>query len=199
MTPEEDLARAIFDAATALIRTAEPAVAAALRPVLAHRALPQPVPVTAHAAASIQHHMPIMLASSWPAPLTGIASALAACWQRLDWHYHYPERPDLAANIGFAELIGPSGPLWSDKIRAGFTFMAPGIFYPLHDHPAVELYIVLSGRAEWTRRTMTTNQDAGAAILHASMEPHAMKTVTEPLLALYVWTGDIASPARYLP
>jgi quercetin dioxygenase-like cupin family protein len=199
LTPEEDLALAIFDAATALLGTAEPAVAAELRHMLAHRALPPPVPVTAHAAPSIQHHMPAVLASSWPVPFTGIAPALSACWQLLNWHYHYPDRPDLAANIGFAELIGPAGPLGSDKIRVGFTFMAPGIFYPLHDHPAVELYLVLSGHARWTRGTLTTGQDPGAAVLHASMEPHAMETATEPLLALYVWTGEIASPARYLP
>ena len=199
MTPEEDLARAIFDAAIALLGNAEPEVAAELHHLLACRALPHPVPVTAHAAASIQHHMPAVLAASWPAPLTGIASALSACWQLLDWHYHYPERRDLAANIGFAELIGPAGPLRSDKIRVGFTFMAPGIFYPLHDHPAVELYFVLSGRAQWTRGTITAGQDPGTTILHASMEPHAMETATEPLLALYLWTGESTSPARYLP
>jgi hypothetical protein len=199
LTPEEELALAIFDAAAALIETVEPEVAAELRRLLACRSLPQPVPVTAHAAASIQHHMPAVLASSWPAPLTDIAPALSACWKRLDWYYHYPDRPDLAANIAFAELIGPAAPLWSDKIRVGFTFMAPGIFYPLHDHPAVELYLVLSGHAQWTRGTMTTSQDPGTTILHASMQPHAMQTTTEPLLALYLWTGEIASPARYLP
>ncbi len=199
MTPEEDLALAIFDAANALMGNAAPEAAKELRHLLGFRPLPQPVPVTAHATASIQHHMPAVLAASWPAPLTAIASALSACWQRLDWHYHYPERPGLAANIGFAELIGPAGPLRSDKIRVGFTFMAPGIFYPLHDHPAVELYVVLSGQAQWTRGTVTTGQAPGTAILHASMEPHAMETAIEPLLALYLWTGEIESPARYLP
>ena len=198
MTPEEDLARAIFDSATALMPIAAPEVAVELRHLLAQSSLPPPVPVTAHAAASIRHHMPAILASSWPAPLAGIVPAFSACWQRLDWHYHYPDRADLAANIGFAELIGPAAPLWSDAIRVGFTFMAPDIFYPLHDHPAVELYLVLSGHAQWTRGPTTTCQDPGMAVLHASMEPHAMETAAEPLLALYVWTGEIASPARYL-
>jgi hypothetical protein len=199
LTPEADLARAIFDAAAALMPNAGPEVAAELRHLLAQGSLSPPRPVIAHAAASIRHHMPAMLASSWPAPLAGIAPALAACWQLLDWHYHYPDRADLAANIGFAELIGPAAPLWSDRIRVGFTFMAPDIFYPLHDHPAVELYLVLSGHAQWTNGPTTTWRDPGMAVLHASLAPHAMQTAAEPLLALYVWTGEIASPARYLP
>ena len=110
---------------------AEPEIAVELRRLLAERVLPPPIPVTAHAAASIRHHMPATHTSSWPAPLTAISPALAACWERLDWHYHYPDRPDLAANIGFAELIGPAAPLSLDKIRVGFTFMAPDTFYPL--------------------------------------------------------------------
>jgi hypothetical protein len=199
LTPEEHLACTIFDAAAALVDTAEREVAVELRHLLAERVLPLPMPVTAHAAASVRHHMPGIVTSSWPAPLAAIAPALATCWDRLDWHYHYPARPDLAENIGFAELIGPAAPLLSDKIRVGFTFMAPDIFYPPHGHPAVELYLVLSRHARWTRETVTTCQAPGASILHASLEPHAMETTIEPLLALYLWTGEITSPARYLP
>ena len=198
MSPEQTLARAIFDSAASLLAIVPADVARELRHLLTQPPPGAAVAITPAAVAAVRHHLPRMLATAFPAPLTPIGPALAGCWDRLDWHYHYPERPELAAGIAFAELVGPNAPLRAADIRVGFTFMAPAVFYPLHDHPAVELYIVLSGRAQWTRLAATTWQDPGAAILHASLEPHAMETAAEPLLALYLWSGEIAAPARYL-
>ncbi len=130
-----------------------------------------------------------------------IADALAACSFPLPWRYHYPLRadaPDLAERIGFAELIGPAGPLISESNRIGFTLMAPETYYPWHAHPAVELYVVISGTARWMTATSGRELPPGAFVRHLSNEPHAMRTQREPLLALYAWSGDIASPAVYL-
>ena len=129
-----------------------------------------------------------------------IARALAVLPASLPWHYHYAPRddaPDLGARIGFAELIGPRGPLTAPDSRVGFTLMAPDTFYPLHNHPAVELYLVLSGTAEWIAPPSHRFAPPGALILHESNQPHAMRTTHEPLLALYAWSGDITSPAVY--
>lgn len=130
-----------------------------------------------------------------------IARALAALPTPLPWHYHYAPRddaPDLGARIGFAELIGPRGPLTAPDSRVGFTLMAPDTFYPLHNHPAVELYFVLAGTAEWITPPSQQFAPTGALILHKSNQPHAMRTTHEPLLALYAWSGDITSPAVYI-
>jgi hypothetical protein len=35
-------------------------------------------------------------------------------------------------------------------------------------------------------------------VLHRSNEPHAMRTLTEPLLAIYSWSGDLDTAAFYL-
>lgn len=134
-------------------------------------------------------------------PAAIIANALAALRDDLPWHYHYPQRddlPDLATRIGFAELIGPRAPLTAPTGRVGFTLMAPDTFYPLHRHPAIEIYLVIAGTAEWTTPTSRRRVPPGAFVLHRSNQPHAMHTSAEPLLALYAWHGDIDTPATYL-
>lgn len=138
------------------------------------------------------------LAAAGPNPL---ARALAGLHAPLPWHYHYKPRddaPDLATRIGFAELIGPRGPLIAPDCRVGFTLMAPHTFYPLHRHPAVELYLVISGTAEWIAPPTQHFVPPGECILHATNQPHAMRTEAEPLLALYAWSGDLNTPATYL-
>jgi hypothetical protein len=138
------------------------------------------------------------LATAGPNP---IAAALADLGKPLAWHYHYPQRddaPDLATRIGFAELIGPGGALIAPDCRIGFTLMAPHTFYPLHRHPAVELYWVIAGTAEWIAPPSKRLVPPGECILHTTDQPHAMRTRAEPLLALYAWSGDLNTQATYL-
>ncbi len=130
-----------------------------------------------------------------------IAAALETLPVALPWHYHYPPRPDapdLARRIAFAELIGPDGPLDAPECRVGFTLMAPWTLYPLHAHPAVELYVVIAGHAAWTTPDATRIVPPGGSVLHHANQPHAMRSFAEPLLALYGWRGDIDTPAGYL-
>lgn len=135
----------------------------------------------------------------------GIAAALAALPGPLPWRYSYPPRPgapsdavDLAQRIAFAELIGPHAPLTAPGCRAGFTLLAPDTFYPLHAHPAIELYLVIAGHAQWTTPEAERIVPPGGFVLHRAGQPHAMRTFAEPLLALYGWSGDIDTPAFYL-
>jgi len=134
-------------------------------------------------------------------PACGIAASLAALSRPLPWRYGYPPRPDLAdlaERIAFAELIGPRAPLAAPDCRVGFTLVAPETFYPLHAHPAIELYLVISGRAQWTTPQAARMVPPGDFVLHSANQPHAMRTFSEPLLALYGWRGDIDTPASYL-
>lgn len=133
--------------------------------------------------------------------IAAIATALGALPRALPWDYQYSPRPgagDLARKIGFAELIGPDGPMDAPHCRVGFTLIAPNTLYPAHAHPATELYLVISGHAEWSASGVRRIVPPGGFVLHQSNEPHAMRTFAEPLLALYSWSGDLDTAAFYL-
>ncbi|CAH2598796.1 Cupin domain-containing protein [Rhodovastum atsumiense] len=131
----------------------------------------------------------------------GLAEALAPLADHLPWHYGYPPRrdaPDLGRDIAFAELVGPAAPLHSDEVCLGLTLIGPHSFYPLHAHPAAELYWVLSGAAAWTAGQVTQVHPPGSYILHPPNLPHAMRTGAVPLLAAYTWTGEVAISSVYV-
>ncbi len=132
--------------------------------------------------------------------VAGIATHLLPVHASLPWVYHYPRLADddRSSRIAFAELIGPDGPLQAPDCRVGFTVMAEGTTYPMHSHPAVELYLVIAGHAQWCTPTSDRIMPPGELVLHRSSEPHAMQTFDEPLLALWGWTGEINAPATYV-
>ena len=134
------------------------------------------------------------LATSDTRPLVGLLVASAT---RLRWAQTYT-RDDLESRFldryGWSELIGLRGPVASDRIAVGFLLLGPEIEYPSHHHAAGEVYYPLAGRALWQRGDERFVVRApGECIHHAPHMPHAMKTGSEPLLALYAWRGgDLA-------
>ena len=146
-------------------------------------------------------HLDAVIAATLAGPARPIAEAARPLLASLRWHYGYPydpRWPDLGERVGFAQVIGDSGLLDHALLHVGLTLLAPHTHYPLHAHPAIELYFVLSGTAEWQiGRDDFVARPAGSLILHPSNVGHAMRTGAEPLLALYVWRGDIDSPSVF--
>jgi hypothetical protein len=94
-------------------------------------------------------------------------------------------------------LAGPGGLVASEELALGVLMLGPGIHYPTHRHPAVEIYVPLAGEAEWQKGEEPWRREPpGAVIRHESMMPHATRTLAEPLLAAYLWRGDLATYAR---
>lgn len=122
-----------------------------------------------------------------------LLDVLASSLPNLPWKYNYEPRedmPDLGLKMAWGEIIGPEAPYVCNSFCFGFTLIAPNSFYPAHRHPAIELYYVLSGTAEWTLEGKTTQHKPGTFILHPSNAVHSMRTGDEPLLAMYTWSGD---------
>ena len=93
-------------------------------------------------------------------------------------------------NYGWVELFGTRGHFANDVIAAGFLILGPGIVYPDHHHIAEELYVPLTGGAEWRKGGGGfVARSAGEIIHHPSNVNHAMRTSLEPVVALYVWRG----------
>lgn len=149
-----------------------------------------PYAATAH---PLVRHLPAALAGlERDAP--DIAALLRPLADGLPWRYGYEasaDMPDLHLNMGWAEFVGPAAPWRSDEVCLGVALIGANTHYPAHQHPAVELYHVLTGVAEWSSHW----RRPGAFILHDSNQTHAMRTGDEPLLALYTWSGDVFSPS----
>ena len=67
-----------------------------------------------------------------------------------------------------------------------------------HRHEAEEIYVPLSGTADWQQGDAVWREYApGTLVHHLSEEPHAMRTGKEPLLALYLWrSANLSQRAR---
>lgn len=124
--------------------------------------------------------------------------------QALRWEQSYRREDRLVPQAmldgyGFAEIIGKRGPFVSERIRAGIGIWGPAIDYPVHHHQAEEIYIPLSGTAEFrlgdrapvTRRT-------GDVIYVESELPHGFRTTDRCLAVYYLWqAGDLRQTSTF--
>jgi hypothetical protein len=93
-------------------------------------------------------------------------------------------------NYGWLEVFGTRGHFVNNNMAGGFLILGPDILYPDHHHVAEEIYIPLTGGTEWRMADQPfRRREAGEVVHHASNVNHAMRTVGEPLLALYLWRG----------
>ncbi|MEX2408679.1 MAG: dimethylsulfonioproprionate lyase family protein [Rhodovibrionaceae bacterium] len=122
--------------------------------------------------------------------LTALLSAQAAS---LAWGQTYTAEDISQAfqeRYGWCELLGLRGHFASAEIALGVLMLGPETVYPLHSHAAEEVYIVLSGQAAWRKGKAEEGLLPAASVVHhPSWIPHAMRTASEPLLALYLWRG----------
>jgi quercetin dioxygenase-like cupin family protein len=108
-----------------------------------------------------------------------------------------PPAADFLANYGYVVLAGPGGLVATDSLAMGILLLGPNTHYPRHRHPAVEIYVVAAGEAEWRRgESAWRREPPGSVIRHETMAPHATRTLDEPLLAVYVWRGDLMTHAK---
>jgi hypothetical protein len=131
------------------------------------------------------------------APLAKLEPALR--WVQNPNYVAVPPSPEFLESYGYAVLVGPGGLVASDALALGILLLGPGIHYPSHNHPAVEIYVVLSGEAEWQKGGEPWRREPPSAVIrHDSMVSHATRALADPLLAAYVWRGDLATHARIL-
>ena len=99
---------------------------------------------------------------------------------------------NISHEISVTEFIGPNGIFENPNVRIGLLLQSPEIHYPRHWHSAEELYYIISGTAKWaTDDEKEKPHQPGNFVHHISGQTHSMTTYSEPLLALWGWTGDI--------
>jgi tetratricopeptide (TPR) repeat protein len=156
------------------------------------RLAPEGIPALRHLSAASAGAPPFSAA---------FVSAFAAAAQTLAWRRSYTQAEvgaDFLDNYGWTELIGLKGPVPSDRLACGVLLLGPRVVYPPHHHEAEEIYVPLSGAAQWRHGDEPWRQLApGTVIHHLPNASHAMRTGEAPLLALYVWRSkDLAQESR---
>lgn len=122
------------------------------------------------------------------------AAALSEIGHQLDWVEARRDMPSsFVGSYCFVIIVGPEGMIKDDRFRFGAYLQARNTFYPSHKHEAVELYLPLSGTANWQRGDEEYKpMKPGTLIHHPSYLPHATTTFDAPLLALWSWTGNLS-------
>ena len=148
----------------------------------------------------VLRHLAAALAGA-PAFSAGFVRALAAASPALAWRRSYTEAAVGAAfydAYGWTELVGLTGPVPGTSLACGVLLLGPGVTYPPHHHEAEEIYVPLSGIADWRHGDAAwAPRQPGEVIHHGSGESHAMRTGAAPLLALYLWrSSDLAQKSR---
>ncbi|WP_274628535.1 dimethylsulfonioproprionate lyase family protein [Arvimicrobium flavum] len=136
--------------------------------------------------------LPRCVAAASPAARK-LADLLVASEHLLQWGQTYTAQdfgPAFMQNYGWVELCGTRGRFASDSVAGGFLLLGPHTTYPDHHHTAEEVYLPLTGGTEWRKgRGGFQPAGAGEVIHHPSNVSHAMRTGSEPLLAIYLWRG----------
>lgn len=128
-------------------------------------------------------------------------AAVAREAPRLAWRRSYTEAEVGAAffdNYGWTELVGLTGPVPSGQLACGVLLLGPQSAYPPHHHEADEIYVPLSGSAQWRQGSHDWEWLPPGSVIHnLRNESHAMRTATEPLFALYLWRSrDLDQKSR---
>ena len=154
---------------------------------------PRGLPVLEHLPQSIGETL--LLDPDLAAAIADIEDGL--CWAQSSSYTDEILGEGFSRNYGWAELIGSGGFFPGDDFKLGLLMLGPDRHYRDHYHPAPELYWPLSGGSHWSINGGPFVEKAqGATIWHPSMALHATKTYATPLLAVWCWTRDTATPAK---
>ena len=112
--------------------------------------------------------------------------------EQVQWHQASRGVPEFfEGGYSFSVIIGDSGLVPSTNIRMGLYLQNQNVDYPSHAHEAEEFYLILSGHGSWQIGNSWYDAIPGRIFHHQPGESHRMITESEPLLAIWIWTGLI--------
>ena len=133
-----------------------------------------------------------------------LLQAFARHSDRLRWEQSYRKQDGLVPDAmldayGFVEIIGLRGPFVSGRIRAGIAIWGAHLDYPQHQHQAEEIYVLLTGSAEFSFAGDTAQtRRAGDLVFVESNRRHGFSTGEESLVVLYLWqAGDLRQTSNF--
>ena len=132
-----------------------------------------------------------------------LQDALRAASDAVHWRQTYKDTDigdDFMNQFACYCIIGDNAPFMSAAIRLFMVYMPPHFYYPWHNHPAEEMYLVVSGNGVFKRKGCPDERLAeGDTSFHQSNQPHAMETLDDPVLCLVAWRNDFETPPVLTP
>ena len=137
-----------------------------------------------------------------PPSLAALVQGVIAAEDQFQWGQTYTE-PRVSAQFlktyGWAEFAGRKGPVASDAVAIGVLLLGPNTLYPAHNHPAEEYYLPLAGVADWYREGEGWRTRAPEELIHHTpYVAHGVRTRSQPILAAYLWLGQLDHPAMLM-
>lgn len=133
-------------------------------------------------------------------PISVFCDSVKRVLDTCSWHPGYDESEvgvEFKNHFAYATLIGDGGIYPCDYFSAGITLIAPTFFYDWHHHPAIEIYINLTENALWgVNKAPMEPQKVGDVITHPSYVSHAMFSEDAPIIAPWLWAGEVGVPAK---
>ena len=124
-----------------------------------------------------------------------LRDAFVACGPDAHWRDTYRDTDvgqDFMDRYGCFCLIGRDAPFFSRQMWAWMVYLPAGLWYPWHQHPGEELYVVLAGAAEFLRAGSAPEVlRESQCRLHGANQPHALRTHESPVMALAVWRNGL--------
>lgn len=134
-------------------------------------------------------HLPRAFDLASRASMAAMGRALERAQDDLTWEYGYERIPThLAKKYAYCEIMGPRGPVKSERLTLGFVLFAPRTTYPQHSHTDIEeSYISVAGA--WSENEFAVLAP-GSLILNTPGHEHRITTGdSEPCLLAYAWIG----------
>lgn len=134
-------------------------------------------------------HLPRAFDLSARGTMSGMGRALERASDELTWEYGYQRVPaHLAKKYAYCEVLGPRGPVISERLTLGFVLFAPRTTYPQHSHVDIEeSYISVAGA--WSENEFAVFAP-GSLILNKPGHEHRITTGdNDPCLLAYAWVG----------
>ena len=124
--------------------------------------------------------------------MVSFSNDVARLSEYVSWHQASRGVPEFfEGGYSSSVVIGDSGLVPSANIRMGFYLQNQYVDYPPHAHDAEEFYLILSGNGSWQVGNNWYDAIPGKIFHHQPCVSHRMITESEPMLAIWIWTGLI--------
>jgi hypothetical protein len=190
LPPEEQASFASLFAALALAfdREGRPGGDAAASALRAVRGRPyRPLPATTRPEALLDR-------ACGHADALPVARLILACRTLIAWTNWEGEglSKAVSSRLHTAELVGPDGHVDHADVRVGLLISDQATDYPVSRHAGEETYLVVSGTAAWSAGGGPYQRQApGTLIHHPAWAPHGRRTLDQPFLGAWRWSGDL--------